>query len=351
MLRTYAPDARDYGGPKPSRSRMKLLFVGDVMVGRLVNDLLTRVSPEYPWDDTRILFDQADWRACNLECVISDRGEPWGITPKVFHFRSDAKNIATLKSARIDAVSLANNHTLDFEYEAMFEMLRLLDAAGIQHAGAGVDLAHAATAATSRVNGLTIRMIAMTDNQAEWEARPAHPGILYSPIDETDERAQLIIHALRDMRASADIAIVSAHWGPNWGYRPLAAHVRFGHALIDAGADIVFGHSGHVFQGVEIYRRRPIIYCAGNFIDDYAVDEVERNDESFVFIVEVSGSRIERLRLHPSQIADCQATMARGERAEQIAEKMARLCAEMGTEARWLVADQVLEVPVTSQKR
>jgi poly-gamma-glutamate capsule biosynthesis protein CapA/YwtB (metallophosphatase superfamily) len=326
---------------------MKLLLVGDVMLGRLVNDLLTRVSPEYPWGDTRILFNQADWRVCNLECVISDCGAPWGITPKAFHFRSDTKNIATLKSARIDAVSLANNHTLDFEYDAMFEMLRVLDAAGIQHTGAGVDLAHAASPAISRVNGMTIGMIAMTDNQPEWEAGRALPGIVYSPIDETDERAQMFVHALRDMRTNTDVAIVSTHWGPNWGYRPLAAHVRFGHALIDAGADVVFGHSGHVFQGVEIYKRRPIIYSSGDFIDDYAVDEVERNDESFVFVVEVSDGRIERLRLHPTQISDCQATMARDERAQQIAEKMVRLCAEMGTEARWLATDQALEISVS----
>jgi poly-gamma-glutamate capsule biosynthesis protein CapA/YwtB (metallophosphatase superfamily) len=330
---------------------MKLLFVGDVMLGRLVNDLLKRVRPDYPWGDTRTLFDQADWRACNLECVISDRGQPWGITPKAFHFRSDAVNIATLKSARIDSVSLANNHSLDFEYDAMFEMLRLLDAAGIQHAGAGKDLAQAVAPTISRIGGMTIAMIAMTDNQPEWEALPAHPGILYSPIDETDVRAQLILHALHDMRANADIAIVSAHWGPNWGYRPLAAHVRFGHALIDAGADIVFGHSGHVFQGVEIYKRRPIIYCAGDFIDDYAVDEIERNDESFVFVVDVSGGRLERLRLYPTQIADCQAKMARGDRAIEIAEKMAQLCTEMGTDARWLVADQVLEIPVLRDNR
>jgi poly-gamma-glutamate capsule biosynthesis protein CapA/YwtB (metallophosphatase superfamily) len=102
---------------------------------------------------------------------------------------------------------------------------------------------------------------------------------------------------------------------------------------------------------VEIYKRRPIIYCAGDFIDDYAVDEIERNDESFVFVVDVSGGRLERLRLYPTQIADCQAKMARGDRAIEIAEKMAQLCTEMGTDARWLVADQVLEIPVLCDNR
>ena len=52
----------------------------------------------------------------------------------------------------------------------------------------------------------------------------------------------------------------------------------------------MFGHSGHVFRGVEVYRSHPVIYCAGNFIDDYMVDEVERNDESFVFVLEYAGA-------------------------------------------------------------
>lgn len=76
-------------------------------------------------------------RACNLECVVSDRGRPWSKTPKTFHFRSAAKNVAVLKSARINAVSLANNHTLDFGHCAMLDMLHLLENAGVAHSGAG----------------------------------------------------------------------------------------------------------------------------------------------------------------------------------------------------------------------
>src|SRR4030088_119816 len=110
---------------------MDLLLVGDVMLGRLVNQKLKHESPEYPWGDTLSLFSTADVRMCNLECVISDRGRPWSATPKMFHFRSDAKNVAVLKTAAIDVVSIANNHVLDFEYDAMFEMLTLLDQARI----------------------------------------------------------------------------------------------------------------------------------------------------------------------------------------------------------------------------
>jgi poly-gamma-glutamate capsule biosynthesis protein CapA/YwtB (metallophosphatase superfamily) len=325
-------------------SRLRLRLVGDVMVGRMVNDLLKRVPPNYPWGDTRTLLHEGDWRVCNLECVISDLGVPWGATPKAFHFRSDAKNIACLKAARINAVSLANNHTLDFEYDGMFEMLRLLDRAGIQHAGVGVNLAQAAKPAVSQVKDAAIGIIAFTDNQPEWAAGPRCPGVFYSPIDVADERAQMLFQTVRETRGKIDLMIVSVHWGPNWGYEPLAGHIRFGHALIDAGADIIFGHSGHVCRGIELYKGHPIIYCAGNFIDDYAVDEEERNDESFIFDVELSERNITGMQLHPTEIADCQARMARGERASEIAFKMARLCKELGTPVRWIATREVLEI-------
>jgi poly-gamma-glutamate synthesis protein (capsule biosynthesis protein) len=120
--------------------------------------------------------------------------------------------------------------------------------------------------------------------------------------------------------------------------------MRFAHALIDAGADIIFGHSGHVFQGVELYKRRPIIYCTGNFVDDYAVDEIECNDESFVFALEMNGARLTRMTLHPTVIANCQAHLAQGDRARSIALKMARLCERLVTRVRWLAGRSILEI-------
>jgi poly-gamma-glutamate capsule biosynthesis protein CapA/YwtB (metallophosphatase superfamily) len=323
---------------------IRLGFVGDVMLGRLVNDRLRHAGADYPWGDTKALFRAADWRVCNLECVISDRGRPWSKTPKAFHFRSDAKNVAVLKAAGINAVSVANNHALDFEYDAMLEMLRLLDGEGVQRAGAGAKLAEATSPAISRVNGGSVALVAFTDNEPQWEAGARSPGLFYLPIDLSDERARGLFEIVRKTRKRTDLVVVSAHWGPNWGYEPLAGHVRFAHALIDAGADIIFGHSGHVFQGVELYKSHPIMYCTGNFIDDYAVDEIERNDESFVFLLEMDGGRMTRMMLRPTVIADCQARMAQGERATTIARKMAHLCEQLGTPSRWLEVKNILEV-------
>jgi poly-gamma-glutamate capsule biosynthesis protein CapA/YwtB (metallophosphatase superfamily) len=327
---------------------MKFLFAGDVMLGRLVNQALAGAPADQPWGDTLPLFRAADWRACNLECVLSDRGRPWSFPPKAFHFRSDAKNVAVLKAAGIDAVSLANNHTLDFEFDALFEMLRLLDEAGIRHAGAGADLAEASAPAICEVAGRRIGLIAFTDNEPMWAATESEPGVFHVPIDLEGAAAVRLLDAVRRARGQVDLLVVSAHWGPNWGYRPERAHVPFGRALIDAGADVVFGHSCHVFQRLDVHAGRPILYSAGDFIDDYAVDEVERNDESFLFSLEVDGGEPRRLRLIPTVIRDFQARLARAGEAQAIAAKMQRLCAEAGTRAEWIDPEGCLEIALGS---
>lgn len=327
---------------------MKFLFVGDVMLGRLVNEILQEKPPAYPWGDTLPVFQDVDIRICNLECVISDRGSPWTATPKVFHFRSDARNIETLKIAGIDVVSLANNHALDYGYSAMLDMLKILDDAGIHHAGAGVNFNEASRPALLEKGGIKIGFIAFTDNEPDWESTTEMPGVFYVPINVHDNRAKGLFEIIRHTKKEVDFLIVSTHWGPNWGYRPQPEHIPFGRCMIDAGADVIFGHSCHVFQGIEIYKGRPIIYSAGDFIDDYAVDKIERNDQSFIFTLETRDSQIYRLRLYPTIIDDFQARLAPQSEAKEISGKMQKLCAEFKTLARYDEKGQYIEILVLS---
>jgi len=325
---------------------MAMLFVGDVMLGRLVNATLREHSPAYPWGDTLALFQLADVRLCNLECVISDVGTPWSATPKMFHFRSDAKNSEVLKAAHIDAVSLANNHALDFDYEGLFYTMGNLDAAGIQYAGAGITLTQAFEPAIWKMQGKLLGLIAFTDNEPDWEATEERPGIVYVPVKLKDKRAVKLLELVRTSKERVDFLIVSAHWGPNWGYEPPAKQIPFAHALIDAGADVIFGHSGHVVRGIELYREKPILYCTGDFIDDYAVDEIERNDQSCMFVVEIDGQRISRLLLYPTIIEGCQARRARGNERKAIVARMQRLCMKLNTVTTWDEQAERLEVRV-----
>jgi poly-gamma-glutamate synthesis protein (capsule biosynthesis protein) len=116
----------------------------------------------------------------------------------------------------------------------------------------------------------------------------------------------------------------------------LEEHARAAHLLIDAGADIVCGHSPHVVRGIEIYRNRPILYSCGNFIDDYAVDEVERNDESCVFCLDYEGEALQQILLVPTMIAGFQATLARGVDRARIAKKTQTLCVSLNTDAQMI---------------
>lgn len=324
---------------------MKILFVGDVMLGRLVNEVLKEAWPEYVWGDTLPLFGKADFRICNVECVIANSGRPWTGTLKVFHFRSDAKNVAVLQRAHIDAVSLANNHAFDFGHEALFEMIKLLRKNSIAYAGAGRESAEACAVTTVHPLNKKVGLIAFTDNEPDWKAKDDAPGVCYVPIDPQDDRAQKLFGLITHAKSTHDIVVVSAHWGPNWGYRPPAHHQPFARHLIDAGADIVFGHSCHVTQGIEFYKERLILYGAGDFIDDYAVDQEERNDESFVFLVDVrEGGGVEHVQLHPTVISHCRAQLAQGQRAKEIALRMASLCAEFGTKGVWNAEGKSLTV-------
>jgi poly-gamma-glutamate capsule biosynthesis protein CapA/YwtB (metallophosphatase superfamily) len=323
---------------------LRLVFVGDCMFGRLVNDALEQEPPEYPWGDTLSILDGADWRFCNLECVISDRGEPWSVYPKAFHFRSAAKNVAVLRAARINAVSLANNHVLDYGYDALCEMLAILDRDGILHAGAGSNFEEASRLATAEVAGRKLGLLAFTDNEPEWGATENRPGVFYVPIDRNDARAGRLLESIQSHAKNVDLLIISAHWGPNWGYAPPREHVGFAHAMVEAGAGVVFGHSSHVFRGIEFHRSRPVLYAAGNFIDDYAVDEIERNDESFIYLLETEDGTPRGLRLYPTVIRNFQARRAGAAQGRHIAEKMQRLCRTFHTPAAWNEEEEQLAV-------
>lgn len=317
---------------------MKLLFIGDVMLGRLVNDELKIRPPEYPWGDTLPFLRGADVRVCNLECVLSDGGSP---ARKVFTFRSDAKNVAVLKAAEINVVALANNHSLDYGPEALADTLGLLDQEGIRYAGAGTNLAKAQALSTIKVGMKTVGLLAATDTEEqEWAAEKDKPGVWRISINVDCAETHGFFRKISNAKGKVDVLIVSLHWGSNWGYEPEKRHREFAQALIDTGADIIFGHSCHVYRGVEIYKGRPIIYSAGNFIDDYAVDEIERNDESFIFVIDIGDYSV---RMHPTIIANFQSRMADPMRATRMAAHMAELCKGLDTPVTWTEADGVLE--------
>ncbi len=307
-----------------------IALTGDVMLGRGVNASLHDVRPEEPWGDVLPLLLSADVRIINLECAITEHKRPWSRTPKVFHFRADPVAIEVLRAARVDACSLANNHTLDFEEEGLLDTIRYLDGAGIRHAGAGRDREEAARPAL--LDAPRVALVAFTDNEPPFAAGPGKPGTNYLPVSLEPEILRRVEDAVRAAReAGAETVVFSNHWGPNMVERPRELFRRFARAVIDRGVDIYYGHSAHVFQGVEIHRGKPILYDTGDFIDDYAVDPRLRNDRSFLFRVSIDGGELRRLELFPVSLPYARVELAKGAEREAILDRMERLSAEMGT--------------------
>lgn len=312
-----------------------LALMGDVMLGRGVNDALATMRPKEPWGELLPSLLRADLRILNLECALTARREPWMRTPKVFHFRADPdRAVRTLLAAKIDACSLANNHSLDFEVEGLLDTLRALDGAGILHAGAGVDREEARRPSLLPHG---VALLACTDNEPDFAAN-SHPGTHYLPVSLDESALDGVEAWIAEARAAgARTVILSNHWGPNMVERPPRLFRRFAHAAIDRGVDLYYGHSAHLTQGVEVYKDRLILYDTGDFIDDYAVDPYLRNDRSCLFLISLEGGIPRRLEIVPVSLGYARVELARGSEREAILDRMSELSLELGT--KWERAD------------
>jgi len=303
---------------------IKIGFTGDVMIGRLVNAHLRKAAPSYIWGDLLPHFLGMDLNLINLEAALTYSTDQ---VPKVFNFKSDPEHVQSLKEASIHVVNLANNHVLDFGEKGLLETLNILDTAHIQHVGAGTSLAQARVPVIMAQKGITIGILGCTDNEPSWAAKHNHCGVHY--VDVGDFNA--IASDIKALRPRVDILILSMHWGPNMCERPSKGFMQFAHQLIDAGVDIFHGHSAHIFQGVEVYKDRLILYDTGDFIDDYYVDPYLRNDRSFFFEVTVSKNGVESLNMIPVLISKFQVNRSFGEEAEETMHRMMMLSQKLGT--------------------
>jgi poly-gamma-glutamate capsule biosynthesis protein CapA/YwtB (metallophosphatase superfamily) len=311
-----------------------IAIAGDVMLGRLVNKTIVCQDFDYPWGNVLPVLRKADLFLVNLECALTAHTLPWHNGEyKAFYFRAEPSVAETLKIGRVNLCALANNHICDFGIPGMMETLAVLDQAGIAHAGAGANLAAAREPAFLSAKGVRVGVVAFADYPQEWAATPATPGINYIPISQNTEDFAEVEEALAKARRLADLVIFSVHWGPNMRARPTAQFREFARRVIDSGADIFWGHSAHVVQGIEVYRGKPILYDTGDFIDDYAVDDLLRNDLSALFLVRVKPpATVERIDLVPVFISNMQVNLAPERERASFYKRLTLLCAEMGTE-------------------
>lgn len=310
---------------KKNAIAIQIGLMGDVMIGRLVNEQMNHAPTLYIWGDVYSLLKSNDLNIINLEAALTRSPH---LVPKVFNFKADPYKGQALTGASIHVANLANNHILDYSEEGLLETLTTLDHAGIKHMGAGRNITEASAPVIVDVKGVKIGMLGCTDNEPSWLATQNKPGVKFLEVGNIEA----IQEDIQQLRPRVDLLILSIHWGPNMVERPSKEFVQFAHDLIDCGIDLIHGHSAHIFQGVEVYKKKLILYDTGDFIDDYYVDPILRNDRSFLFLIQCTKEGIQELRLVPVVIGHCQVNKANSSDALQIMQRMQRLSKEMQTE-------------------
>ncbi|RSN58106.1 CapA family protein [Actinomadura sp. WAC 06369] len=302
-----------------------LALAGDTMLGRGVAERVAADPGGLFSAEVRDAVAGADLAVLNLECCVSDRGRRWDPAHKAFHFRAPPAAAEVLAGLGVDCVTLANNHALDYGPDALADTLGHLAAAGVRTVGAGRDRDEARAPAVLEAGGLRLAVVGVTDHPADFAAAPGRPGVAHADLGAGVPG--WLLDLVRDLRASHDAVLVTPHWGPNMTSEPLPYVRRAAGALLEAGATLVAGHSAHVFHGVA----GPVLFDLGDFIDDYAVDGLLRNDLGLLFRVALDGRGPSGVEAIPLRLDFARTRLADGADRAWIAGRLTEACAAFGT--------------------
>ena len=301
-------------------------LAGDTMLGRGVAEHLQSAPPKsLVAPEVVAAIAEADLFVLNLECCISDRGRPWSRPGKPFFFRAPPAAVGLLRALDVDCVTLANNHALDFGPEALLDTLELLDDAGIAHVGAGADLERARCPAVLDAHGFRMAVFGISDHPDDFAATPDHPGIAFDELHEG--LPEWLVVQVGGFRSNGTAVLITPQWGPNMTASPLPRVRKAATEFVAAGATLVAGHSAHVFHGVD----GPVLFDLGDFIDDYAVHPILRNDLGLLFLVTLDQERPIRLEAVPLKLEYSYTRLADGEDARWIRKRFREACTDLGT--------------------
>ena len=256
------PDSVDIAIHRIFKDTISIIGVGDIMMGTNYpkESYLPPSEGADLMSDVYDILNDADITFGNLEGVILDDGG----TPKncrnpdaCYVFRTPESYGQYLVKAGFNLMSIANNHAGDFGDEGRANTQRVLDSLGIAYSGQ-LDCPIATIIADDMIYSLV----------------SFAPNVGTISIHDYDQARRLIQKA----DSISDIVIVSFHGGAEGSKYEIVPQEReffygedrgdvheFARIVIDAGADVVFGHGPHVTRSLDIYNDRIIIYSLGNF--------------------------------------------------------------------------------------
>ncbi len=234
-------------------------------------NILKAKGYDYPLERLDPLLAGADWCILNLETSLSTLQEsPFAGRKEYIHQGDVRLTPETLIRHGVTLVSLANNHAMDYGPAGLDQSIEALDHAGLPWIGAGRSLAAAARPYASEL-GVGDRVLRIVI-AAGFQRRSAYEKEYSYYATETSsgvngwsaDSASAQIREIREREPHA-LLVAYPHWGDTYKWKT-DRQTEIGHALVDAGADLVLGHGAHVMQEIERYRDRWIIYGLGNFM-------------------------------------------------------------------------------------
>lgn len=294
----------------PSDPSVSLLFSGDVTLADHFEEVIGK-------DYEKVFAKMDEYRKVDLAMVNLENPltrSTLTMPNKQFNFKADPEAVKVLTSGGVDIVTIANNHSMDYQAEGLKETMEVLDQAGIQHIGAGNQLREARRPDIFDVKGQRIAYLAYYGE--EYGAEDNKAGV--SSIQE-----ERIAEDIKSIRDQVDWIVVNFHWGQELATHPADWQTELGRFTIDQGADLVVGHHPHVLQGAEVYRGRPIVYSLGNFI----FGGNSRTDYDTAVLKVALKDKKMKVEFLPIEVKGYQPQVVSGDRGNQILQQIEQLSA------------------------
>jgi poly-gamma-glutamate synthesis protein (capsule biosynthesis protein) len=250
------------------QSRSNLLeatFVGDINLSNGEERLASVAGVSSIFSKTKDSWANSDLVLGNLESVLLEEGEKYKSAKDGSNKLGTKSDFAKgLKDAGFTALSLANDHSADYEKKGLKSTLSALDSVGIETIGAGENSSEAADPLVKDVNGIKIAVYTMSDVVPEESA-----ATVSSPGIATASNSDLFMNIYK-MRESVDLIVVNVHWGYEYTSTESKEQQELAHDLVEAGADVVVGEHSHTLQPIEMYQGKLIVYGLGDYSHDNA---------------------------------------------------------------------------------
>lgn len=214
---------------------------------------------DYAWAGLDGIFLEDDLSVVNLECAPTDIVAPEN---KAFVFRCPTESLGSLVSAGVEVANLANNHGGDHGMDAWLDGKANLAGVGVAPVGVGRNASEAGEPAIFDIQGWKVAVLGMggVKPHAGWLATEDGVGMLDGDDIPT------MVDAVERAAAVADVVVVTIHWGTELDTTPRQEDLERARAMIEAGADVIFGHHAHRLQPFEMVEGAAVFWGLGNFV-------------------------------------------------------------------------------------